>query len=466
MYAISIGTHHMRTRHTNPVTPELPTPYSAVIPHYVKCFSEYLRAAGYFCTNNAKTDYQFEAPLTAWDELGEDAHWRNRPDPNQPFFAVFNPTRTHESGMWPEKCPTPSFDSDAIKLPPYFPDTAEVRLAMARMYTHIEESDRELGELLHQFENDGLSENTYVFNWSDHGPLPRGKRWPYDSGIHVPLIVRGPGIEPGEVNGDLVSTVDLGPTLLSLARIDLPSHMQGQAFLGDQARPSRHYVFASRDRHDESYDMVRAVRDHRFKYIRNYRPDLPYLSWIPYRNRHPIIQEMWRLHLSGNLNQTQSLMFQNPRPVEELYDTETDPHEIDNLAADPAHQTELERLRTALDTWLSEVGDMSRHSEGEMIRQWYPNGERPQTAPPLCIPICADNPGIEPAPEGGTFRPLSSFNFIAQPRAPPSPTFLRVRAIPTGNSTPSLCASNPEPTSCVPKQYESVTWKARKPKPL
>ena len=151
MYAISIGTHHMRTRHTNPVTPELPTPYSAVIPHYVKCFSEYLRAAGYFCTNNAKTDYQFEAPLTAWDELGEDAHWRNRPDPNQPFFAVFNPTRTHESGMWPEKCPTPSFDSDAIKLPPYFPDTAEVRLAMARMYTHIEESDRELGELLHQF---------------------------------------------------------------------------------------------------------------------------------------------------------------------------------------------------------------------------------------------------------------------------------------------------------------------------
>ena len=331
-------------------------------------------------------------PLTAWDALGPDAHWRDRPTPDQPFFAVFNPTRTHESGMWPERCPEPEFDPDAIPLPPYFPDTPSVRQAMARMYTHIERSDQELAQLLQQLDEDGLSDNTYVFHWSDHGPLPRGKRWPYDAGIHVPLIVRGPGMEAGRVCEDLVSTVDLGPTVLSLAGIEVPTHVQGRAFLGRQAQPPREFIYASRDRHDVAYDMVRAVRDRRFKYIRNYQPDLPYLSWIPYRNRHPIMQEMWRLHLAGELDETQSTMFRYPRPVEELYDTAADPHEIDNLAANPQYQPERDRLRDALDEWLSEVGDMGRMTESEMVRQWYPDGEQPQTAPPVCVPICADQP--------------------------------------------------------------------------
>ena len=261
MYPISIGTHHMRTTHKNRACPEVPTPYSAVIPHYVKCFTEYLRAEGYYCTNNDKTDYQFTPPMTAWDECSSSAHWRNRPDPEQPFFAVFNPTRTHESGMWPEKCPSPTFDPAAMKLPPYFPDTPKVREAMARMYTNIEYNDRLFGETLQQLEDDGLAENTIVFHWSDHGPLPRGKRWPYDSGIHVPMIVRWPGHLPaGALSDELVSTIDLGPTVLSLAGIPVPAHLQGQAFLGPQKRPPRTYVYASRDRHDEAYDMVRAVR--------------------------------------------------------------------------------------------------------------------------------------------------------------------------------------------------------------
>jgi N-sulfoglucosamine sulfohydrolase len=405
MYSISIGTHHMRTAHTNPFTPELPTPYSAVIPHYVKCFSEYLRTAGYYCTNNFKTDYQFDPPLTAWDELGKEAHWRNRPDPGQPFFAVFNPVRTHESGMWPENCPEIAFDPDAIKLPPYFPDTPKVREAMARMYTNIERSDRELGELLRQLEEDGLAENTIVMHWSDHGPLPRGKRWPYDSGIHVPLIIRWPkGIAPGVVSDQLISTIDLGPTVLSLAGVEVPHHMQGTAFLGPQAKPPREYVYASRDRHDTSYDMVRAMRDKRFKYIRNYRPDLPYLLWVPYLNRHPIMQEMWRLYAAGKLSGPQLLMFQSRRPVEELYDTAADPYEINNLALDPAHTGDLVRLRAALDAWLAEVGDMGHIPETEMVRQWYPNGQQPQTAPVVPIPICEQSPGIEAAPKGGEFR--------------------------------------------------------------
>ncbi len=402
MYPISVGTHHMRTTHTHPATPELPTPYSAVLPHYVKCFTEYLRADGYFCTNNEKTDYQFDPPLTAWDQLGPHAHWRNRPHPDQPFFAVFNPTRTHESGMWPEKCLNLAFNPDDITPPPAFPDTPKVREAMARMYTHIEESDKELGHLLHQLEEDGLADNTYVFHWSDHGPLPRGKRWPYDSGIHVPLIARGPYMAPGQTSDRLVSTIDLGPTMLSLAGLSVPHHMQGQAFLGDQAKPPREYVYASRDRYDEAYDMVRAVRDRRVKYIRNCRPELPYMVWNNYLERHPIMQEMRRLHLAGELNEAQSLLFQTRRPVEELYDTETDPHEIRNLATDPRYCSQLARLRDALDAWLRDVGDMGRIPESEMVRSWYPDGVQPETAAPLFIAINAT--GAAPAPEGGTYE--------------------------------------------------------------
>lgn len=269
------------------------------------------------------------------------------------------------------------------------------------MYTNIERSDQELGELLQQLEEDGLADNTYVMHWSDHGPLPRGKRWPYDSGIRMPLIVRGPGIEAGSVNGELVSTVDLGPTVLSLAGVNIPQHMQGQAFLGEQAEPSRLYIYASRDRHDEAYDMVRAVRDKRFKYMRNYHPDLPYLPYIPYHNRHPIVREMWRLHLAGELNETESIMFQ-ARPTEELYDTQADPHEVVNLANDPACADELWRLRKELDAWMDEINDLGRIPESEMVRRWYPNGEQPQTSPPIFVPICDENPGIQPAIEGAT----------------------------------------------------------------
>ena len=406
MYPISIGTHHMRTSWHIPYSIDPPTPYSAVIPHYAKCFSEYFRAAGYYCTNNKKTDYQFDAPFTAWDECSDTAHWRNRPDPDQPFFAVFNHDSTHESFMWPEKGPEPNVDPERIELPPYFPDTPKVREAMARMYTSIEIADGVLGRILAELEGDGLAENTIIVHWSDHGPMPRGKRWPYDSGIHVPMIIRWPGvIEPGTRSERMVSTVDLAPTMLSCAGLDIPWHLQGLAFLGDAEAEPREYIFASRDRYDIDYDMIRAARDTRFKYIRNYRPELPYLLWVPYRNRHPILQEMYRLHLNGELNEAQSLMFRESRPVEELYDTEADPWEIHNLAEHPTYGAHLSRLRNALDNWLDEVGDLGRIPETEMVRAWYPNGERPQTAPAVPVPICASSPGIEEQKnlEGGSY---------------------------------------------------------------
>jgi len=232
MYQTSIGTQHMRTAHTNPATPELPTPYEAVPPPYVKTFTEYLRAAGYYCTNNSKTDYQFTAPVTAWDECNNDAHWRNR-GKDQPFFSVFNPTVTHESGMWPKEGKPLVTDPDSVTLPPYLPNTAKSREALARHYDNLAEADRYVGQLLRQLEEDGLAEETIVFLWSDHGEgLPRAKRWTYDASIRVPLIVRWSGqLEAGVVNEQLVSLIDLAPTVLSLAGLNIPAHLQGQAFI-------------------------------------------------------------------------------------------------------------------------------------------------------------------------------------------------------------------------------------------
>jgi N-sulfoglucosamine sulfohydrolase len=280
MYPVSIGTHHHRTGSGERIG-SLAYSYEAVIPHYVKCFSEYLRADGYYCSNNAKTDYQFAPPITAWDDCGATGHWRNRPDTDDSFFAVFNLGQTHESNMWEEKNGEPvwpelDFDLESIEVPPYFPDTKKVRESIARNYMNIEFADRQLGELMRALEEDGLADNTIVFVWTDHGPMPRGKRWPYDSGIRSPLIVRWPdGLPGGTVRDELVSTIDLAPTVMSLCGVEMPRHMQGRAFLGAKAEAPREYVYAARDRYDEMYDTVRAVRDKRFKYIRHYHPEQP-----------------------------------------------------------------------------------------------------------------------------------------------------------------------------------------------
>lgn len=382
MYASAIGAHQMRTTHRNRLTPGLPTPYQVVPPPHVKCFPEYLRAAGYYCTNNSKTDYQFKSPLTAWDACDDQAHWRNRPDRDQPFFAVFNPTRTHESGMW-ENDRERTVDPADVPVPAYLPDTPKVRESLARMYSNIEWNDRFLAERLEELEEDGLADNTLVVHWSDHGPLPRGKRWLYDSGIHVPLMLRWPGVLPaGTRNRRMVSTIDLGPTMLSVAGVELPQHFQGHAFLGPQEAPARDYVFANRDRMDESYDRARAVRDERFKYIRNFYPFTPRQAWVPYLNRHPIQQELWRLHLRGELTSEQEAIFQ-PRPVEELYDTHADPEETVNLARVPEHQDDLLRLRERLDDWMREIGDVGDVQESELVARWCPDGEQPTTNAPI-----------------------------------------------------------------------------------
>ena len=406
MYPTAIGTHHHRTG-SGKNYDSLAYSYEAVVPHYVRCFSEYLRAAGYYCSNNDKTDYQFAAPITAWDDCSKRGHWRHRPDAEMPFFAVFNLTRTHESNMWEQMdgepiAPDPAVDLEAIEVPPYFPDTPKVRQSLARNYANIEYNDRRLGEILGELAEDGLAENTAVFVWTDHGPMPRGKRWPHDSGIRSPLIARWPGgIAPGTVREELVSTIDLAPTVLSLCGVEIPQHIQGQAFLGPRAAPEREYVYAARDRYDEMYDTVRAVRDKRFKYIRHYHPEQPYMLYNRYRNIHPIMQELWRLHVAGELEGPAAALMANSRPAEELFDTDADPHEVENLAANPVYAGELARLRAALDEWQREVGDLGLVPEDVMYRQMYPDGVQPQTLAPLFVVLGGENYGMEESPEGG-----------------------------------------------------------------
>jgi arylsulfatase A-like enzyme len=399
MYPTSIGTHHMRTTHR---ADGLPTPYSAVPPAYVKTFTEYLRAAGYYCTNRSKTDYQFATPVTAWDECNRNAHFRNRPDKDQPFFAIFNFTTTHESRNWPDPETTDPAD---VPVPPYYPDTQAVRKDIARLYDNIARMDQQAAEVLEQLEDDGLAENTIVFFWSDHGDgLPRAKRWPYDSGTHVPMIVRWPGhIEPGSVNKDLISSIDLGPTVLSLADVDVPMHMQGRPFLGPQKKPPRRYVFSARDRFDQAYDMIRSVRDKKYRYVRNYYPDKPYVIWVPYRNRGPAMQEILRLHAEDKLEGPQKLWLRDRRPPEELYDCEADPHHINNLAENPAYADVLGRMRGVLDRWRLETQDMGDITELEMVNRWYPGGQQPRTAEPSFIPNARSNRGAKATKDGGAF---------------------------------------------------------------
>ncbi len=395
----------MRTTHTNLDTPELPTPYEIVPPPYVKVFTEYLRAQGYYCTNNVKTDYQFKPPITAWDECGPEGHWRNR-SADQPFFAVFNTTVTHESKMWPKEDEELKTKPAEVVLPPYLPDTLKAREAVARHYDNIAEADAYVGAILQQLEEDGLSDNTVVMLWSDHGEgLPRAKRWTYDAGIRVPLIVRWPGhILPGTVDDQLVSLVDLAPTVLHLADARPPAHLQGRHFLSDNPN-KRSYVFATRDRYDESYDMVRAVRDKRYKYIRNYEPNLSYQLWIPYLNQHPIQMELWRLLEEGKLEGTAARFFGSGRPVEELYDCELDPYEQANLAHLPEYTEELHRMREALEQWRAAYDRFGEVPETEMVAQMWPNGLQPHTAKPRFIRIDAGSSASHALEEGTIPRP-------------------------------------------------------------
>ncbi len=371
MYASSIGTQHMRCQ--------------GMLPANARCFPEYLRDAGYYCTNNVKTDYNFTHPKGTWDESSPRAHWRKRSQ-GQPFFSVFNLTTTHESQIrLPEKeylkrtahfTSKERHDPARAPLPPYHPDTPEVRRDWARYYDMITVMDSQAGDILRQLEEDGLADDTIIFFFSDHGSgMPRSKYWLYDTSLRVPLLVHFPAkyrqwapADPAATTDRLVSFVDFAPTVLSLAGTAIPPHMQGQAFLGERAGTSREYIFGFRDRMGSWTDTVRCVRDRRYKYIRNYMPQLPY-----FRHQHPFYHiqiptmRVWQqLAEEGRLSGPQARFMTMTRPAEELYDTRKDPWEIHNLASDPAYASVLDRLRPAMRAWMHEIRDLGLLHEADL----------------------------------------------------------------------------------------------------
>ena len=408
MYPPSLGAHHMRTE-THDVE-GLPDSYDAVPPHYVTAVTEYLRAAGYYCTLDSKTDYQFGEPFTMWDRHGEGAGWwdDDRTD-GQPFFAMATNDVTHESGMWDPAdggdVADPETDPGAVDVPPYLPDTAPTRTAIARQYDNLAAADAWVGDLLERLETDGHAADTVVVLMADHGEgLPRKKRWPYDSGTNVPLVVRLPGESGGSTHDDLVSLVDVPAATLSLAGVDPPAYMHGRPFLGPDA-DRREYAVSIRDRYDEAYDMVRSIRDDRFRYVRHYYPERPYVLHVPYRNAHPAMRELLRLDAERGLDDVQRRWLADSRPAEELYDLESDPHEVENVAADPEYADVLERLRDALDEWRVRTGDLHAAAEDEsrMRDRVWPGGERPRTATPAFVPNAPGNRGGGTT-DGGRFE--------------------------------------------------------------
>ncbi|WP_258104178.1 sulfatase [Marinoscillum sp. MHG1-6] len=392
MYPISIGTQHMRagkdimgwgTREYSGESKAqdingLPVPlYSAVLPSAVKCFTEYLRKQDYFCTNNPKTDYQFAAPLTSWDENGNDAHWKHREE-GQPFFAVFNSSTTHESRIWYNAKKKLTVDPAEVPLPDYYPDTETVRRDVARNYSNIELMDAEIGERIRELEEAGLLDNTIIFFFSDHGgPLPRGKREHYVSGLRVPMMVRLPDQLQQEFREEMVSFVDLAPTILSLAGIEIPDHLQGRAFLGGQKTTGKPYIFGSGDRFDEFSDRIRSVITKDFVYVRNYHTELPAYKDVSYRKSIPMMNELLEMRAAGKLDENQEYWFRNTKTAEEFYVRATDPFNLNNEIRNPAYEEEITELRNVMDAWLAEVGDRSTIPETEMLNEMWPDGVQP-----------------------------------------------------------------------------------------
>lgn len=405
VHAISMGTHQMRT--SQGVPGSAVKSYEAVPPAQVKAFPELLRAAGYATANFAKKDYQFGEPFTIWDvDVGsftsplEPALWRRLPK-DKPFFVMINLMSTHESRLGPpgerfegpwaammealskERAKTVARVTDpaAVTVPPYLPNTASVRASIAQHYDNIHFMDGQVRQILDALDKDGLADDTIVIWTADNGDgFPRAKRAAYDSGIKVPMIVRFPdGRGSGSVRDQLVSFIDLAPTILWLAGAQVPQFIQGQDFLRG---PARQYVLAGRDRMDDVLDRVRALRDSRYQYIRNFQPDVPYFRPLRFRDMFPAMKALWSGFHANDLTAVQGFYFTAPRPAEELYDTQADPDEIDNLAGDHEHREILVRMRTELDRRLAEVGDRGSELEIEMLKTMWPLLKQPVTAAP------------------------------------------------------------------------------------
>ena len=351
MYPYSIGSHNMRSM--------------VPLPDQIKMYPQYLRDAGYYCTNNSKEDYNLIKPGKVWDESSRKAHWKNRAE-GQPFFAIFNYTVSHESQVRrrPHK---PVHDPADVPLPPYHPDTPDMRRDWAQYYDKVTEMDTMAGNLMRELEEAGLADDTIIFYYGDHGAgMPRHKRWPYQSGLQVPLIVHVPdkwkhlapkGYVAGGTSDRLVGFVDLAPTLLSLIGMKPPKYMQGQAIMGKHETKPPKYMFGFRDRMDERYDMVRTVTDGEYQYIRHYMPHLPYGQYLEYMFQTPATVS-WKAEYDAERLESPMTEFWEQKPFREIFNIRKDPDNIHPLMPDDVDPKMLRNLRKALDDHLLEVRDL------------------------------------------------------------------------------------------------------------
>lgn len=363
--AFSQGSHHMRSTLLN----------------HPKVFTENLRESGYFVNWANKTDFNFkprESFADARAEWFDDLANNNIPD--QPWLLYHNFEITHESKMWPENWAEnvqphleehERIDPLTVHVPAYLPDEPEVRTDIARYYESLLIQDKGISRALDALDKSGQRENTIVFYFADHGRgLLREKRWMYDAGIHLPLIVRAPGItNSGSVCEELVSWIDIAPTVLSLGHATPIEGAQGRIFLGPDKEDEPQYVFAGRDRMDEVFDKVRVARSRRYHYIRNDFAELPYAARQDYMERQLTTQTLRRLHASGGLTPQQAQFYAPRKPIEELYDTDNDADNIHNLATNPDYAHVIASHRTALQEFLSSTGDLGECPESKLIEE-------------------------------------------------------------------------------------------------
>lgn len=408
MYPTAIGTHHSKQLLSTRPEQEYPG-YNAVPDPYIKAFPEYLKAAGYYTTNARKTNYQFGEPFTIWDDCSIKAHWRNRPE-GMPFFSCFTLETTSEINVWPDSTKQRYFEENLVdttfliadikkrpalakkyftdpanvKLPPYYPDSPIIRSDIARQRTNISRMDGQVKKIIDQLKEDKLLKNTIIIFMSDNGDaLPRSKRWIYDSGTRTPLIIYYPASLKPEVRSDLISFVDLAPTVMQMAGLEVPEHMQGKTIFEELEEDPNEYVFMGRDRIDNRYDMIRGVRSDRYQYIKNFNPETNYTQEISFMYEMPAMKEILRLNEEGKLSKLQSYWLFNPKPDEELYDCIVDPYQVKNLAGDPDYKEMLAKMREELVQWQNTYGDWGFMPEEEQAELMWPNGKQPRTAHPL-----------------------------------------------------------------------------------
>lgn len=366
MYATTIGAHQHRSHRDD----------GYKLPDGVRVLSDMMRGAGYFTVNvktfpesldvkgTGKTDWNFTYEGKPFDS----DNWSDLKT-HQPFYAQVNFKETHRKFGGPKKA-----DPAKVEIPPYYPDHQVTREDWAAYLDDASELDSKIGLVLKQLESDGLADNTVVVFFGDNGQAHvRGKQFCYDSGLHVPMIIRWPRnftlpkqIKPGSVDDRLLASIDLAPTMLAVAGGPKPEKTEGIVFLGDNAAPPREYIFGARDRCDETAKRIRTVRDVRYRYIRNFTPEMPLLAPNAYKERsYPVWSLIKQLHAEGKLTPVQAVLAAPAMAPEELFDLDQDPYEINNLVKSekPEHQEALKRLRVILGKWIEESGDQGRIPE-------------------------------------------------------------------------------------------------------